>query len=282
MNLNSLLAKWQEKFRLANKEEALSDVDWVVSHVLGCQRTMLRMMANYVLTPDELALIDRYLAQRLKGKPLAYILESWNFYGYDLVIRPGVLIPRFETEELVAKCLEAFDKRSQVSFIDMCCGSGCIGIALALELPDSRGILVDYSSQALDVSQENIDKYSLKDRLTLVQSDLFKNLSEYQVDLIVSNPPYILNEVTKGLKEEVKDYEPMMALDGGKDGLDFYRRIVKDAHPFLHPNGILAFEIGYDQKEAVIELMMEMGYVEVQGYKDMYGRDRMVIGKKLR
>ncbi len=222
---------------------------------------------------------------RIRGcrVPLEYVTNSTEFMGLPLIVKPGVLIPRQDTECLVELALE----HASGSVLDLCTGSGCIGLSLAaLGKKITQVALADQSEKALEIASEN-EKFlrrekriSEKVRIDFYQGDLFSAIPDNAVfSLIVSNPPYIPDPVIETLEPEVKDHEPRMALSGGKNGLDFYKRIVKDARKHLDWNGFLILEIGYDQKEAVMNLMREAGYEEVAGYSDYAGLDRIVSGR---
>ncbi|SCK01538.1 Release factor glutamine methyltransferase [uncultured Clostridium sp.] len=221
------------------------------------------------------------LIQKRKNKmPIKYILKNAEFMGLDFNVEEGVLIPRPDTEILVEETLKHIPKDKCMNICDLCCGSGAIGIALASFRENINIDLIDYYDTPKKVTESNIVKHDLKERARFIKSDLLKVVihQNRKYDILVSNPPYIKEEVISTLMEDVKDYEPHTALSGGQDGLVFYRRIVEESSEVLEEDGILAFEIGHDQGEEVKELMINNGYNDVKVIKDLAGLDRVVIG----
>lgn len=228
---------------------------------------------------DEKAYWD-LIAKRKMHIPLQHLTGEQEFMGLTFKVNENVLIPRQDTECLVEIVLKHLHDGMRI--LDMCTGSGCILISLLHYSNDCVGVGVDLSEEALKVATHNAtvlgDNGLAKTKdVTFVQSDLFENV-DGKFDIVVSNPPYIKTEVIKTLMPEVKDFEPMMALDGTEDGLYFYRRIIEDAKKHLTRGGQLFFEIGYDQGEEVSDLMSENGYVDVEVAKDLAGLDRVVYG----
>ncbi len=221
------------------------------------------------------------LIQKREDKmPIKYILKSAEFMGLDFNVEEGVLIPRPDTEILVEETLKYIPQDENMNVCDLCCGSGAIGIALASFRKNINIDLIDYYDTPKKVTESNIAKYNLKERAKFIKSDLLKVVihQNKKYDILVSNPPYIKEEVIPTLMEDVKDYEPHTALSGGEDGLTFYRRIVEESSKVLDEDGILAFEIGHDQGQEVKELMTNNGYNDVRVIKDLAGLDRVVIG----
>ncbi len=223
-----------------------------------------------------------FVQQRAEGKPVQYITKVQEFMGLELSISPGVLIPRGDTEIIVEKLLELVDKDSAISIVDMCTGSGAIALSLAHYLHNAKAIAVDISDVALSCCRQNIAKLKLQDRVEAVKSNLFENLTSKafinNIDMIVSNPPYIPTDDITELSISVRGYEPSLALDGGLDGLNFYREISSHASTYLRSGGILAFEIGYNQGRDVMNIIKESGnWYDVECYKDLAGFDRCII-----
>ena len=237
----------------------------------------------YLYTSSEIETrTEEMLERRLKGEPLAYIAGSWEFYGLPFTVTPDVLIPRIDTEVLVAcvvRAIRAFGMKGRV--LDLCCGSGCIACAVASELPAARVVAADISLPALDIARKNIKDNKLASRIITIHADAktWPPMSIGSFDVIASNPPYIASEDILTLDSSVRDHEPLGALDGGTDGLDFYRAIIKYWTITLRPNGMMMFEVGEGQADAVKKMLLGAGYVAVQTVKDTLGVERVVIGK---
>ena len=221
--------------------------------------------------------------KRRRRIPLAQILGRQSFYGLDFFVNEDVLIPRADTECLVDLVLEDYADLakqagySSLNILDLCTGSGCIGISVAKHLPYQELLLVDLSEKALAVAKKNVEMH-LGKNVTLLQSDLLTEVQEKKFSLLLSNPPYIVSRVIPGLEREVSEYEPKMALDGGEDGLVFYRRIAKKAKEVLLPGARLYLEIGYDQGESVKDIFQKEGYEAVEVFPDLSGNPRVVRG----
>lgn len=261
---------------------------FIMEYLLKVDYSGLLMRRNDALDQKIEERFVQILQERCSGKPLQYLLKEQYFYGYVFYVDERVLIPRPETELLVEKTIEQIKElisigRDEISILDVCTGSGCVIISIARWLKENlfRGKLrfhgVDISADALEVAKQNSILNDVNE-IKWIQSDLFADLHA-KYDIIVSNPPYIPKADVNGLMREVKDHEPIIALDGGEDGFYFYRKIVDESRKFLQPGGILIFETGYDQKNEIMELMKENGFDEVLGFNDYAGYDRNVIGK---
>lgn len=221
--------------------------------------------------------------KRRRRIPLAQILGRQSFYGLDFFVNEDVLIPRADTECLVDLVLEDYADlakqagSSSLNILDLCTGSGCIGISVAKHLPYQELLLLDLSEKALAVAKKNAEKH-LGENVTLLQSDLLTGVQGKKFSLLLSNPPYIVSRVIPGLDREVSEYEPKMALDGGEDGLAFYRRIAKEAKAVLLPGARLYLEIGYDQGESVKDIFQKEGYEAVEVFPDLSGNPRVLRG----
>ena len=221
--------------------------------------------------------------KRRRRIPLAQILGRQSFYGLDFFVNEDILIPRADTECLVDLVLEDYADlakqagSSSLNILDLCTGSGCIGISVAKHLPYQELLLVDLSEKALAVAKKNAEKH-LGENVTLLQSDLLTGVQGKKFSLLLSNPPYIVSRVIPGLEREVSEYEPKMALDGGEDGLVFYRRIAKEAKAVLLPGARLYLEIGYDQGESVKDIFQKEGYEAVEVFPDLAGNPRVLRG----
>lgn len=221
--------------------------------------------------------------RRLAGEPVAYITGTWEFYGLPIEVSPDVLIPRMDTELMVDTAKELLTGRKMdARILDLCCGSGCISCALGHELPATKIVAVDISAAALELSRRNIAANRLSSRIICLQADALSAppMSIGQFDMIVSNPPYIASAEVERLDSSVKDYEPRHALDGGEDGLKFYKAIIKFWKSVLRTGGELMFEVGEGQADSVKEMLLAAGFRAVDSRKDSLGVERVIIGKK--
>ena len=209
------------------------------------------------------------------GIPLQHITHHQEFMRMDFFVNEDVLIPRPDTEILVEEVIKIASKMNQPKILDLCTGSGAIAISIAKNVPDAEVYAIDISSKAIDVAKKNAK--ALNANVKFIKSNLFNNIEKIKFDIIVSNPPYIKTEVMDGLQDEVKK-EPEIALDGGEDGLCFYKNIIDVAPQYLNENGFLAFEIGFDQAEEIKELMQMKGFKNIKIVKDFAGNNRVVIG----
>lgn len=257
-------------------EDAKLDAWLLLEHVSGISRSWYFVHEDDEISQEDMEKYQRLIEQRGKHIPLQQLTKEAYFYGMKFFVNENVLIPRQDTEVLVEQVLSLSKEKENLKLLDMCTGSGCILLALLANLKQASGTGVDLSEKALEVAQRNSKELGIE--VSWVQSDLFDKVSG-SYDIIVSNPPYIETSVIEGLMDEVKLYEPRMALDGTEDGLFFYREITMQAGKYLKNNGILAFEIGYNQGKAVSEFMKENGYKEVQVLQDLAGLDRVVTGR---
>ncbi len=222
--------------------------------------------------------VNRFLA----GEPLAYILGEWEFYGLQLYVDRRVLIPRDDTCAVATLAInKALFLNQDPRILDLCTGSGCIGLAIASRVKDARVTLADISKDALAVAKMNVTRNHLTGRVTCIQADALGKPSAFlgKFDLIVSNPPYITAVEMKSLPSSVKDFEPHLALEGGADGLDFYRAIIKNYKSALKPGGYLCFEFGEDQGDAICQMLTEEGYIILERSRDYQDTERAVIAQ---
>lgn len=222
--------------------------------------------------------VDRYLA----GEPLPYVLGEWTFYGLDLYVSPDVLIPRDDTCAVAELAIHRglfLDQNPRI--LDLCCGSGCIGLAIASRLKDARVTLADLSGPALSVARKNIQRNHMGGRVSCVQVDAMEAPPSFlgKFDMIVSNPPYVTASEMEELPDSVKKYEPHMALFGGTDGLDFYRAITKNFRDLLKPGGFLCYEFGMGQGDAVCAILEENGFTVLERTLDFNERERAVLAQ---
>lgn len=283
MTLKSLLAEGREVLTAAQIADADIDAWLLLQYVTGINRMMYLMEPDKPVSNEDTLAYHEVIARRATHYPLQYITHTQEFMGLDFYVDERVLIPRQDTEVLVEMALEFL--KDGMTVLDMCTGSGCILISLASNRRLTSGLGVDLSEGALEVAQKNARTNGF-DKLQWIQSSLFEAFEndldksdKLQVDVIVSNPPYIESEVIPTLMPEVRAHEPMMALDGFEDGLHFYREITANAPAYLKNKGYLLFEIGYNQGEAVADLMRMTGFVNIQIKKDLAGLDRVVYGQ---
>ena len=215
----------------------------------------------------------------IEGVPLQHITKSQEFMKLNFYVDQDVLIPRPDTEILVEEVIKIAKKVGAKKILDLCTGSGAIAVSLAKYIPSSKLTGVDISSKALRIAKLNARNNNVEDRITFISSNLFDNVPEEKYDIIVSNPPYIKSKIIKTLNKDVQN-EPKIALDGGFDGLDFYRKIIKKADEYLKFGGFLCLEIGFDQREEVMKLIEEEGkFQNTYSKKDLCDNDRIVITK---
>ena len=258
--------------KLEEMVEDKADVDWMICHVTGKKRSELEHL-TYIRHSKVEELLDM-ARRRQQGEPLWQIIGNADFYGYEIDINKNVLCPRPETEELVCEAVKHISENSRV--LDLCTGSGCIAIAVA-DKTGAHVVASDISEEALKIAKSNAVKNKVDDKIEFVHSDMFEGITG-TFGVIISNPPYIPTADISGLDREVKDYEPALALDGGEDGLDFYRIIAEKAGEYLAPGGRIFLEAGIGQAQAVADMLK--GF-DTKIIKDMQGIDRIICGVKL-
>lgn len=242
---------------------------------------LLKDLSLYTTPQVENTVLD-YTARRLRGEPVAYITGSWEFYGLPMLVTPDVLIPRIDTELIIDTVKELLiGSKMDARVLDLCCGSGCITCAIGHELPATKLVAVDLSATALEVARQNFSRCRLNSRVISMQADATVSppLGLGSFDVIVSNPPYIPSAEIQGLDRSVRDYEPVWALDGGDDGLKFYKAIIKYWKSLLRPDGYLIFEVGEGQAEPVCEMLMSAGFSSAFTRRDTIGVERVVTGR---
>lgn len=275
MNLSGVLTCGKERLAGAGIADAAVDAWELMEYVWDMDKNYYYMHMDQPADEEKTEQYMGLIAKRASHIPLQHLTGYAHFMGLKLSVNEHVLIPRFDTEVLVEQVLKIMKGHERV--LDMCTGSGCILLSILHERPNASGEGADISEKALAVARKNAGDLRIPAKFT--ESDLFAHISE-KYDIIVSNPPYISTEVIALLDEEVKHHEPLTALDGLKDGLHFYRRIIAEASEYLEEGGHLCFEIGFDQGEAVSEMMRQQGYTEVRVIRDLCGLDRVVIGGK--
>lgn len=282
MGLN-LLTAWQgakRRLEAAGLAGPVIDARLLVEAAAEATRADIVGDPYRALTPEQEARLDDYLSRREHREPVSHILGRKGFWKIMLNVTPDVLTPRPDTETVVEWVLRDFPERAAWHVLDLGVGSGAILLSILAERPAARGLGVDISEEALAVARENAANLGLAGRLALLRGDWTEGLDAERFDLVVSNPPYIASDVIETLEPEVRDHEPRLALEGGADGLDHYRRLAPQILRVLKPGGRFAVEIGYDQKAAVEALFREAGAIEVQTLRDLGDRDRVVAGAK--
>ena len=282
MTFREALEKGEKVLNLAEIVDAKNDAWLLLAMVCKINRTYYYVHMDEELTIEQASEYESVLKKRAEHVPLPYITGEQDFMGLTFTVNEHVLIPRQDTECLVEIVLKHLHDGMRI--LDMCTGSGCIVISLLHYSNDCQGVGVDLSEEALKVATHNasvLGNNGIADKMdvTFVQSNLFEKV-DGKFDIIVSNPPYIKTEVIDTLMPEVKDFEPMMALDGTEDGLYFYRKIILDAKKHLNRGGQLFFEIGCEQAEEVSTLLLENGFEEIRVRKDYAGLDRVVCAKR--
>lgn len=273
------IKKAEKIFRQAGIDSPETDAFELINFVTGADKKDLLMNPGMVMTEEEAVRFHALVADRARRIPLQHITGRAFFYGREYKVNGNVLVPRFDTEILVEETLKVVNPESRV--LDICTGSGCIIISLDIGTDNKdgiwnfkEGVATDISGEALKVAENNAEKYGA-DNITFIQGDLFNGVSG-KFDVIVSNPPYIATAEIDGLAPEVSRFDPFIALDGGEDGLVFYRRIIKRTACFLNPGGYVFFEIGYDQGDVVSKMLEHEGFCDVKIIKDYGGNDRVV------
>ncbi|HBF5575513.1 TPA: peptide chain release factor N(5)-glutamine methyltransferase [Clostridioides difficile] len=279
MTIKDIIIKYSDKLKDISDTPRL-DTELLLQKTLGVDRLYIHLNLNKELTEEQKTKFMGFAEERLNGRPIAYIVENREFMGLDFFVKEGVLIPRPDTETLVEEIIEVCREKKDVSILDIGTGSGAITISLAKYIENSKIMSFDISETALEIAKKNAIINEVGEKIKYINSDLFTAISDSNIkfDIIVSNPPYIKKQDIETLHKQVKDYEPYNALEGGEDGLDFYRRITEQGKKYLNKCGILAYEVGHNQAEDVINIMKSNGYKKIYTKKDIQGIDRVVIG----
>ena len=277
MTLAQLLQTATQRLTAAQSDEPAANAQWLLAHVLGVTRTWVLANGSFEISDKDKTQFEKLLARKEAGEPLSHITGVQPFCGLDIIVSSDVLTPRPETEDLVLQAAAHFDKKGHYTFLDMCTGSGCIAVALAVKFPYARVLAVDISEAALNVAQQNIRKHKLTERVQLLQSNLWEEVSG-TFDLIIANPPYIPTENLAGLPREVQ-HEPRLALDGGADGFEVTRPLCAAAESFLAPGGLLALELDDGQAWPLARGLAEMGW-QATVKKDIFNVERFVFATR--
>ena len=269
-----LLELGKEKLRKSGVEEAALDAWYILEKVSGINRVEYFLHSEDEIDNNKVEEFLRLIERRSERIPLSYVIGTRDFMGFTFKVNENVLIPEQETELLVEEVIK-YCKGKTV--LDMCTGSGCIAISISLLGEPDIVVASDISDKALEVAKENAELLKAS-KVKFVKGDLFENITG-SFDIIVSNPPYIETHIIEKLEPEVRDYIPRLALDGDKDGLKFYKNITKKTIKYLNKNARIFYEIGYNQSEAVADILLENGFGEIKIIKDFSGLDRIVTAK---
>ena len=278
MNIGEVLLEAYEILKEAQIESYMLDSQLLLGKVLKKDKLFIMLNRDFNLNHQQEHEFSQLIQLRKSKMPIKYILGECEFMGMNLIVKPGVLIPRPDTEILVEEVIKDVKEKAYTKVCDVCSGSGAIGIAIAEFIKSAKVTLYDISEDALAVGKLNIERFDLSKRVNVEFSDLLQVAIDQnkKFQVIVSNPPYIREAVIPTLMEDVKDYEPYIALSGGEDGLEFYRRITEESLLVLEKGGLLAFEIGHDQNEEVKKILLEAGYGGIECIKDLSGNDRVI------
>lgn len=251
-------------------EDATIKAKTLLSYLLDKSKEYLIINSEQELEQENI--FRKHIKELIEGKPLQYITKTQEFFGIEFYVDENVLIPQPDTEILVEEVIEIARRENRKKILDLCTGSGCIAIALSENIENSNIMATDISKKALEIAKKN----DRKEKVTFKQSDMFESLDNEKFDIIISNPPYIKTKVIENLNKDVQQ-EPKLALDGGEDGLKFYRLIAENAYRYLNEGGYLCLEIGEDQKEEVIELLEKMKYRNIYSKQDLGGNSRVIV-----
>lgn len=279
MLIREAIRKGMISLKINNIEEPNLKSRLLMQFILNKPRQYLLVHDDEELTQEQEKKYLENIEKITKGIPLQHITHSQEFMKMNFYVNEDVLIPRADTEILVEEVIEIAKKINAKKILDLCTGSGAIAVSLAKYIEDSQITAIDISGEALRVAKLNARNNEVEDKITFIKSDLFENVVKEKYDIIVSNPPYIKKDVIKKLNREVQK-EPNIALDGGNDGLDFYRKIISEGYEYLKYKGYMCLEIGYDQKKEVIEIIEKQEkYSNTYSKKDLSGNDRIIVTK---
>lgn len=279
MQIKEAMRKGMIKLKTNDVKEPNLKARLLMQYILNRPREYILVHDDKQLTLRQNVDYFKLIKKLIEGVPLQHITHQQEFMKLMFYVDENVLIPRPDTEILVEEVIKLAKSINAKKILDLCTGSGAIAVSLAKYIEGSQITATDISRKALSIAKLNATNNNVEDKITFVSSDLFQNISEEKYDIIVSNPPYIKRKVIKTLDKEVKK-EPIIALDGGNDGLDFYKKIIENAYQYLKYKGYLCLEIGYDQKDEVIDLInKEEKYIDTYSKKDLFDNDRIVITK---
>ena len=274
MTIQETLNKGKNILTKKNIDEASLISKMLLSHILKCKKEELLIKQDEEIQDEQEKEFLEGIVKISQGLPIQYITNSKEFMGMDFYVDENVLVPRSDTEVLVEEVIKLANENNKKDILELCTGSGCIAVSLVKYIEDANITATDISEGALQVAKKNENRLIENQNIVFIQSDMYEKINK-KYDIIVSNPPYIKTDV---IKEYTLKYEPQIALDGGKDGLKFYRIIIQEGYKYLKDNGIIALEIGYDQKEEVMKIAEDTKkYKKIYCKKDLFGNDRVVV-----
>ncbi|WP_437190947.1 peptide chain release factor N(5)-glutamine methyltransferase [Planctomicrobium sp. SH527] len=258
------------------------DAEVLLAHSRKCHRIQLYTQFDQPLTDEQRATMRDLVKRRAAHEPVAYLVGHKDFFSLDFIVRPGVFIPRPDTEILVMATLDALKEvPAPAAVLELCAGSGCVPISIAKNLTSAQVTTVEKNPDVAKITQENIDKHAVGDRVQLLIGDLFTPVPKGKLfDVVTSNPPYVQRAEIAELAPDIRDHEPHLALDGGPDGLDVIRRLAAQSPEYLKPGGWLMFELSPEQAQDGMQILNEAGYTEVGVKNDLSGQARVVVGRK--
>ena len=278
MKIKEVLSTGITQLKQNNIENSNLKARMLLANILGKPKEYFITHDNEDIDETEFFIKIKMLINKI---PIQYIINNQEFMKLNFYVDENVLIPQPDTEILVEEVIKLAKEKENLEILDLCTGSGCIGISLAKYTKKSRVIAIDISNKAIQIAKLNAEKNLVHKQIKFMESNMFENIEEYKFDFIVSNPPYIETKVIEELSEDVRK-EPKIALDGGEDGLNFYKEIANNAYKYLKKDGYLCLEIGYNQKDNVIKLLNKIGeYKEIYSKKDLSENDRIIVAKKV-
>lgn len=278
LTIKQIFYKYKSLLKQNNIDTYSLDVDLLLMHCTGLSKTFLYTNPDFLISDTQFFTFESYFKRRLKYEPIAYIIGMCEFMGLNFYLDKNTLIPRPDTEILVESAIKIIKNENLLYGIDIGTGSGAIPISILHYLPNVYMVASDINMGAISIAEKNANINNVANRLSFIHSDLFQNINQ-KFDFIVSNPPYIKSSIIPTLEPSVKNFEPVLALDGHLDGLFFYRAISKNLHKFLNKGGYVFFEIGHDQAFDVISILKYYNFSNIQLVQDLAGLDRVVFAK---
>lgn len=275
----------RQRFEDSGIQMARLEAEMLAAHILGCERHHIYLKRDLSMDSEQIRTFFEMVEERCQGKPIQYIIGYREFMGLNFKVDENVLIPRCDTEILVESALEKIPSDREILIADMGTGSGAIAVSLAYYTKNARILAIDKDDRALHVARRNAKSNGVEDRIDFLRGDMFNILRdkfEGALNAIISNPPYIPSKEIDKLAVQVREYEPRGALDGGEDGLDFYRQIANEGHLFLKSGGFIALEVGYNQAPLVSRILQDVGcYGHIYYVEDLSGIERVVVAHTL-